>query len=146
MDAEPVTMEGTIMFMERLDVVTTQRQQFVDITDEIQTVVDRSGITNGICIVYVPHTTAAVTINENADPDVMSDVAEFLDKIIPRNGRYAHVEGNSDAHIKSSFVGCSQIVPISDMRLALGRWQGIYFCEFDGPRPRQVLVTVVNGD
>ncbi|MDK2990826.1 MAG: hypothetical protein PWP48_59 [Clostridiales bacterium] len=133
------------MFMEKLDVVTTQRQQFIDITNEIQTLVDRSDITDGICMIYVPHTTAGVTINENADPDVMADVAEYLNKAVPRYGHYAHVEGNSDAHIKSSFFGCSQIVPIVNGKLKLGRWQAVYFCEFDGPRPRQVLVTVIHG-
>ncbi|MDK2902278.1 MAG: hypothetical protein PWQ93_197 [Clostridiales bacterium] len=133
------------MFMEKLDVVTTQRQQFIDITREIQTLVDRSDISDGICMIYVPHTTAGVTINENADPDVMADVAEYLNKAVPRYGNYAHVEGNSDAHIKSSFFGCSQIVPIVNGKLELGRWQAVYFCEFDGPRPRQVLVTVIHG-
>lgn len=133
------------MFMERLDVVTTQRQQFIDITRNVQALLKQSHVKDGICIIYVPHTTAGITINENADPDVVSDISAYLDKLVPRHGSYAHIEGNSDAHIKSSLFGCSQIIPIVNGELSLGRWQGIYFSEFDGPRPRQVLVTIING-
>ena len=125
---------------------TTGRTQFVDITRQVESIVLQSGVTKGICVIYVPHTTAGVTINENADPSVKKDIKNMLDKLIPwRESFYEHAEGNSAAHIKSSLVGCSQTVIIQDGRLLLGTWQGIYFCEFDGPRTRKVYVKIIEG-
>ena len=125
---------------------TTGRTQFVDITRQVEGVVLQSGVKNGICVIYVPHTTAAVTINENADPTVKKDIKTMLDKLIPwREPFYEHAEGNSAAHIKSSLIGCSETVVIQDGRLLLGTWQGIFFCEFDGPRTRKVYVKVIEG-
>jgi secondary thiamine-phosphate synthase enzyme len=129
--------------MQTLQIKTTRRTQFVDITDEVQSAVTKSQIKSGICHVYVPHTTAAVTINEHADPDVASDVEAAFDRLIPHRGPYKHSEGNSDSHIKSILVGNTQTVFISDGRLALGRWQGIFFCEFDGPRTRQLHLKII---
>jgi secondary thiamine-phosphate synthase enzyme len=129
--------------MQTLQIKTTRRTQFVDITDEVQSAVTKSQIKSGICHVYVPHTTAAVTINEHADPDVASDVEAAFDRLIPHRGPYKHGEGNSDSHIKSILVGNTQTVFISDGRLALGRWQGIFFCEFDGPRTRQLHLKII---
>ena len=124
---------------------TTGRTQFVDITRQVEGVVLQSGVKNGICVIYVPHTTAAVTINENADPTVKKDIKTMLDKLIPwREPFYEHAEGNSAAHIKSSLIGCSETVIIQDGRLLLGTWQGILFCEFDGPRSRKIWVKVVS--
>lgn len=98
---------------------------------------------DGVCIVFVPHTTAAVTINENADPSVLHDIMTELNKIVPFNGSYRHLEGNAPAHIKASLVGCSEIIVVASGKLVLGTWQGIFFCEFDGPRNRKVHVTVM---
>jgi len=118
----------------------------LDITSRVAEIVGRSGTSEGLVTVYVPHTTAGVTINENADPSVVHDVLAALDEAVPwRQGFYRHGEGNSAAHVKSSLVGCSTTIPISGGRMALGTWQGIYFCEFDGPRTRQVIVTVAGG-
>ena len=115
----------------------------IDITDRVQAAVSQAGIGQGTVTVYVPHTTAGVTINENADPDVVHDVLAALDHAVPwRQGFYRHGEGNSAAHAKSSMVGCSATVPIVDGRLALGTWQAAFFCEFDGPRTRHAIVTV----
>ncbi len=125
---------------------TTGRNQFIDITRQVESIVLQSGVKSGICVIYAPHTTAAITINENADPTVRKDIISSLDKLIPwREPFYEHAEGNSAAHIKSSLVGCSQTVIVQNGKLLLGTWQGIYFCEFDGPRTRRVLVKVVEG-
>ena len=129
--------------METLRIRTDRRTQFLDITDAVQKAVARSGVAAGICYLYVPHTTAGITINEHADPDVASDVEAALDRLIPASGAYRHSEGNSDSHIKAILVGTSQFVFIEKSKLALGRWQGIFFCEFDGPRERHVYVRVV---
>jgi len=119
------------------------RNQMIDITSQVGSAVSQSGIANGDCIVYCPHTTAAVTINENADPSVPHDILLILEQLIPHHHPgYQHSEGNSDAHCKSSFVGCSEQILIKDGKLNLGTWQGIFFCEFDGPRSRKVLVQV----
>ena len=127
----------------RFDVRTPARNAMIDITAQVARAVEDSRAREGTVTVYVPHTTAGVTINENADPDVIHDILGALDKAIPwREDFYQHNEGNSAAHVKSSLVGCSTTVPIIDGRLALGTWQSIFFCEFDGPRTRQVLVTV----
>ena len=126
------------------DVKTSRRDEFVDITPQVQRAVTAAGVRAGTATVYVPHTTAGVTINENADPDVIHDVLGALDRAIPwRQDFYQHNEGNSAAHAKSSMVGCSATVPIRAGRMTLGTWQAIYFCEFDGPRTRQVIVTVI---
>lgn len=118
------------------------RTEFIDITDEIQDVVRRSGIQQGHCLIYVPHTTAGVTINESADPAVKADILMVLNKMVPWEADYRHMEGNSPAHVKSSLVGTSQWVPVEEGRLLLGTWQGIFFCEFDGPRTRKVHVSL----
>jgi secondary thiamine-phosphate synthase enzyme len=117
----------------------------VDITMQVQQVVGQSGIKEGICYLYVPHTTAGLTINENADPTVKSDILKELDKIVPWRDDYDHMEGNAAAHIKASLVGSSQFVLVIGGRLRLGTWQGIYLAEFDGPRSRRVWVKVVAG-
>jgi secondary thiamine-phosphate synthase enzyme len=119
---------------------TKAREEFVDITRTIEEDVRSSGLKEGLCVVYVPHTTAAVTINEDADPSVKEDVLRQLKVLVPRDGNYSHGEGNSDAHIISSLLGVSQIIPIHEGRLVLGTWQGIFFCEFDGPRNRRFYV------
>jgi len=122
--------------------ITTRLQtELVDITAQVQQLLSESGLKEGLCCVYIPHTTAGVTINENADPSVRRDMLMELNKVIPFQDNYAHLEGNSAAHIKSSIVGHSVVVPFEGGRLALGTWQGIYFCEFDGPRTRRVMVS-----
>ncbi|HOM72534.1 MAG TPA: secondary thiamine-phosphate synthase enzyme YjbQ [Armatimonadota bacterium] len=121
-------------------VKTNQRAEFVDITGQVQQAVQELGIADGVVTVFVPHTTAGVTINENADPSVVRDILAALNKLVPRDAGYTHTEGNADAHIKASMMGFSVQVIVDDGRLALGTWQGIYFCEFDGPRSRKVWV------
>jgi secondary thiamine-phosphate synthase enzyme len=122
---------------------TRSRTEMVDVTSQVESIVRESGISNGEVVVFCPHTTAAITINENADPDVPHDVLMMLDEIVPRShAGYRHGEGNSDAHCKSSLVGCSATVLIHDGRLSLGTWQAVFFCEFDGPRSRSVVVQV----
>jgi secondary thiamine-phosphate synthase enzyme len=130
--------------MDTLSVNTASRCQMIDVTAQVRAAVKKSGVKSGVCIVFVPHTTAAVTINENADRDVVRDVLAGLERIAPASGDYAHAEGNSDAHIKSSLVGCQTSVLVEKGELALGTWQGIYFCEFDGPRSRKMYVKVVS--
>ena len=129
--------------MQTLTVKTDRRTQFVDVTEMVQRVVARSGVASGVCHVYVPHTTAAVTINEHADPDVATDVEGAFDRMVPASGPYRHAEGNSDSHIKAILVGASQVIFVEGGKLALGRWQGIFFCEFDGPRERKIHVKVM---
>lgn len=131
--------------MTSFTVQTTARSETIDITDRVAALVSQSGVEEGFCHVFVPHTTAAVTINENADPDVQRDILTSLDRIIPHADRYRHTEGNSAAHIKASLFGASQTVIIADGKLILGTWQSIFFCEFDGPRTRKVLVKVTAG-
>jgi len=122
---------------------TKDRNQMIDITGQVGSAVRQSGIKNGDVIVYCPHTTAAITINENADPSVSNDILLTLADLIPRHrSGYRHSEGNSDAHCKSSLLGCSEQVLINDGALVLGTWQGIFFCEFDGPRSRKVMVQI----
>ncbi len=129
--------------MQEISVPTNTRIQFVDITAEVQRAVKAEGLADGLCHVFVPHTTAGVTINENADPDVTRDVIAVLDRLVPRSGDYRHVEGNSDAHAKASILGFSLIIPVAAGRLVLGTWQAIYFCEFDGPRRRRCIVSTI---
>jgi len=124
-------------------VSTRNRNEMVDITREVGSAVKESGISNGDAIVYCPHTTAAITINENADPTVPEDILLTMEELVPHsNPGYRHFEGNSDSHCKSSLVGCSEHIPVKDGGLTLGSWQGIFFCEFDGPRNRRVIVQV----
>jgi secondary thiamine-phosphate synthase enzyme len=125
---------------ESFSVRTPRRTCFVDITRQVERSVSALGITDGAVLVYVPHTTAAVTINENADPDVLTDLESTLNALVPRSDRYRHTEGNSDAHVKSTVVGCSQTLLVKEGALVLGTWQGVFFCEFDGPRTRTVIV------
>jgi len=129
--------------IENLNVKTSKRIQFIDITLNVEKIIKSSKIKNGICYVFVPHTTAAVTINENADPSVVKDINSQLTKIIPEAAGYLHLEGNSDSHIKASLLGFSETIFIENGKLLLGTWQGIYFTEFDGPRTRKVLVKVI---
>ncbi|HCR18487.1 MAG TPA: hypothetical protein DIU35_13485 [Candidatus Latescibacteria bacterium] len=129
-----------------LDVRTEQQTEFLPITDRVQRAVSETGISNGVCHLYVPHTTAAVTINENADPMVIHDVLQVVNKIIPfEDSNYRHMEGNSAAHVKACFFGNSETVFVQDRQLVLGTWQGIFFCEFDGPRNRQLYVKTLEG-
>ncbi|MBC7106619.1 MAG: YjbQ family protein, partial [Firmicutes bacterium] len=127
-----------MQYTETLSVTSYERSQLIDVTSEVNLVVARSGVREGICHLYVPHTTAGVTVNENADPSVPQDILERLAILAPREGRYRHAEGNADAHIKASLVGTSQTVPVAGGRLLLGTCQGVFFCEFDGPRRRKL--------
>jgi len=129
--------------LQTLSVKTARRTQLVDVTTQVQKVVASSGVSNGICYLYVPHTTAAIAINECADPDVARDVEGALDRLVPATGPYRHSEGNSDSHVKSILVGASQVIHVEGGKLVLGRWQGVFFCEFDGPRERLLQVKVV---
>jgi secondary thiamine-phosphate synthase enzyme len=129
--------------MKKFDVQTGSREAFLDITGEVEEEVRKSNVKSGVCVIYVPHTTAAVTINENADPSVRQDILMTLRKAVPDSLPYAHAEGNSPAHVKSSLVGASIVIPIEEGRLDLGTWQGVFFCEFDGPRRRQVCVRIL---
>jgi secondary thiamine-phosphate synthase enzyme len=129
--------------LKTINVRTTSRSEFVNITSQVQNVVDDAGVNKGMCYVYVPHTTAAVTINEGADPSVMMDIKNVLDRLVPRDGSYHHMEGNSDAHIKTSLVGSSEMVIIEKGKLRLGTWQSVFFCEFDGPRSRKAFVKII---
>jgi secondary thiamine-phosphate synthase enzyme len=131
--------------IKELQVRTSSRVDLVDITHLVQKAVSEAKIKSGLCTVYVPHTTAGVTINENADPSVKSDIIKELNKIIPFDDNYAHLEGNAAAHIKSTLTGCSETLLVEGGSLVLGTWQGIYFCEFDGPRNRKVMVKLIEG-
>jgi len=129
--------------LKEITIQTNSHTQILDITAQVQKVVEESRITEGLCCVFVPHTTAGVTINENADPSVKQDILMELNKVIPFNDNYSHLEGNSAAHIKASIVGFSVNVPVENNNLLLGTWQGICFCEFDGPRRRHFYVKIV---
>ena len=126
--------------MKEISVETHSRVEMIDITAAVQKAVREEKIEKGICLVYTPHTTAAVTINENADPDVPRDILAALDRAVPFSANYRHAEGNSAAHVKSSLVGASELVIIENGRLFLGTWQSIFFCEFDGPRTRKFII------
>ena len=126
--------------MQEFSVSTRSRTEFVDITRQIQSALSETGLKTGVCTVFIPHTTAGVTINENADPDVQRDMLKALNKVIPFDDDYRHGEGNSAAHIKATLTGSSVSMPVEDGQLCLGTWQGVYFCEFDGPRDRRVWV------
>ena len=131
--------------IKNINVKTRSRTEFVNITSDVQKIVKESGVKSGVCYVYVPHTTAGVTINEGADPSVVRDMQVFFNKLVPHSGDYKHMEGNSDAHIKTSLVGPSQAIIIEDGKLVLGTWQAIFFCEFDGARSRHVNVKTISG-
>lgn len=130
--------------LKTINIKTNAKTEFIDITSYVQNAVTDSNIKNGICYVYVPHTTAGVTINEGADPSVVKDIQTILGKLVPYNLNYSHTEGNADAHIKSTLVGMSEVVFIDNGRLVLGTWQSVFFCEFDGPRNRKVLVKLIS--
>lgn len=129
-----------------INVKSRARTEFIDITEKIQEVLRETGISSGVCDIFVPHTTAAVTVNEGADPTVQRDIQAFLNKMVPFEGDYHHREGNSSAHIKTSLIGVSQTVLIDEGRLVLGTWQSIFFCEFDGPRHRRVALKITSSD
>lgn len=126
-----------------LNIKTSSKTEFVDITAKVQEALAATGLTEGLCMLYVPHTTAAITINESADPSVKADILMILNRLVPWEAEYRHGEGNSPAHIKSTLVGASELIAVEKGRLVLGTWQGVFFCEFDGPRTRRVLVKVV---
>ena len=129
-----------------VNVKSRARTEFIDITEQIQEVLKEVGISSGVCTIFVPHTTAAVTVNEGVDPTVQRDIQTFLNKMVPFEGDYHHREGNSAAHIKTTLVGVSQTVLVDEGRLVLGTWQSIFFCEFDGPRHRRVALKIMAGD
>ena len=127
----------------KIDITTHSRVEFQDITGKVQEIIDSSDVINGICYIFVPHTTAAVMINEHADPDVVEDIGAQLEQLAPQHSKYRHTEGNSPAHIKASLIGESKVILLEHGRLALGTWQGIFFCEFDGPRRRSLMVKII---
>jgi secondary thiamine-phosphate synthase enzyme len=131
------------MITREIEINTKARNELVDITQQVEKVVEEAGIAEGICVVVVPHTTAGVTINENADPSVKADIIAKLGELVPAGDRYHHQEGNADAHIKAALVGTSESLVVRGGKLALGTWQGVFFCEFDGPRKRLVWVRVI---
>jgi secondary thiamine-phosphate synthase enzyme len=131
--------------MEILPIRTAERHQFLDITDQVQKCIDKAGFRDGLVCIFVPHTTAGVTINENADPDVVYDVLNALARLVPERAGYRHVEGNSDSHVKSSLIAPSLVVIVENGHLQFGTWQAIYFAEFDGPRNRQCWVKMIPG-
>jgi len=131
--------------MKQLLIKTEQHCQFINIDRQVQQVVREANIVSGVCYVFAPHTTAAVTINENADPDVVRDIIRVLEKLVPWGADYAHTEGNAAAHAKAAILGPSETLLVQEGRLVLGSWQSIYFCEFDGPRSRRILVDVRAG-
>ena len=132
--------------MEVLKVRTDRRTQLVDVTEMVRRAAEKSGAAAGICYVYVPHTTAGVIINEHFDPDVAADLEGVFDKLVPGSGAYRHGEGNSDSHAKAALVGTSQMIFVQEGKLALGKWQGVFFCEFDGPRERKMWVKVIGDE
>jgi len=130
---------------EVLELTTTKRNDFIDITGEISGALSRARIESGLCYIHIPHSTAGITINENADPTVQADIESKLNKMIPKGENYTHPEGNSDSHIKSSLIGTALTLIVEKGSLVLGTWQGIYFCEFDGPRDRMIYIKTIEG-
>lgn len=128
--------------MEDVVIRTERREELIDVTQHVESVIAKAGVREGIALVWVPHTTAAVTVNEGADPSVARDLLAALARLAPASGPWEHREGNSDAHVKAALVGSSVSIPVHDGRLALGTWQAVFFCEFDGPRQRRLFVTV----
>jgi len=131
--------------IKEISIKTSSRVELIDITHLVEKVVSESKVKSGLCTVYVPHTTAAITINENADPSVRKDIIAELNKIVPFDDNYSHLEGNAAAHIKASIIGPSETTLVNGGGLVLGTWQGIYFCEFDGPRNRKVVIKIIGG-
>jgi len=129
--------------MEVLRVKTVRRTQLVDVTDLVEKAVAKAGVASGLCHVFVPHTTAGVIINEHFDPDVATDLEGVFERLVPRAGAYRHAEGNSDSHAKAVLTGASQMIFVEDGKLVLGQWQGVFFCEFDGPRERKLWVKIL---
>jgi len=129
--------------IQTIEVRTTSKTELLDITHAVEEAIRKVGVEEGVCFLFVPHTTAAITVNEHADPSVAADLLSELEKIVPAQGRYRHLEGNAPAHVKASLIGPSETVLIRDKRLLLGTWQGVFFCEFDGPRRRQVHIQIV---
>jgi secondary thiamine-phosphate synthase enzyme len=129
--------------MQQLTVKTQSQTEMVDITRQVQKIIEATGFQDGLCVLYVPHTTAGVTINESADPSVRRDILTVLNQMVPWKADYRHMEGNSPAHIKSSLVGASQLVMVENGQMVLGTWQGIFFCEFDGPRSRKLQIKCI---
>ncbi|TDO77668.1 secondary thiamine-phosphate synthase enzyme [Halanaerobium saccharolyticum] len=129
--------------MQKLSIKTNNKVELIDITTKVQNAVKEAGLDSGLVEIYIPHTTAAVTINENADPDVKADIKKEINKIVPFDDNYSHLEGNSAAHIKSSLFGVNQSIIVENKKLLLGTWQGIYFCEFDGPRSRNIYLKII---
>ncbi len=132
--------------LHELTLRTRARTEIVDITADVQRIIARSGVREGLCHIFVPHTTAGVTVNEKADPDVTRDLDETLSRLVPEGDEYRHAEGNAHAHVKSTLTGVSALVPVSEGGAVLGTWQAIFFCEFDGPRTRRCLVRVIDAD
>ena len=130
--------------MQQLTVKTHDRTEMIDVTNQVEEAIRAEGLQDGICMLYVPHTTAGVTINESADPSVRRDILMVLNQMVPWNADYKHMEGNSPAHVKSSLLGASQLVAVEKGRMVLGTWQGIFFCEFDGPRTRKLMLKLVD--
>ena len=130
--------------MQQLTVKTHDRTEMIDVTNQVEEAIRAEGLQDGICMLYVPHTTAGVTINESADPSVRRDILMVLNQMVPWNADYKHMEGNSPAHVKSSLIGASQLVAVEKGRMVLGTWQGIFFCEFDGPRTRKLMLKLVD--
>jgi secondary thiamine-phosphate synthase enzyme len=129
--------------VECIAIATDRREQFVDVTDSVADAITELGIADGAVVLHVPHTTAAVTVNEGFDPDVAADVLATLGRLVPHEGSYRHAEGNSDSHVKAIAVGCSQVLPVQRGAPALGRWQRVFFCEFDGPRSRELWISAL---
>jgi len=132
--------------MKILEVKTARRTQLVDVTDRVRRAVENAGVGSGVCYVFVPHTTAGVMINEHFDPDVAADLEGVFEKLVPRAWPYKHSEGNSDSHAKAALAGTSAMIFVEEGKLMLGRWQGVFFCEFDGPRERKIWVKVMEKD
>ena len=132
--------------MEVLKVRTGRRTQLVDVTEEVERAVGKTGVASGVCYVYVPHTTAGVMINEHFDPDVATDLEGVFERLVPRSGPFRHGEGNSDSHAKAALTGTSLMIFVEEGKLVLGRWQGVFFCEFDGPRERKIWVKIIRED
>ena len=132
--------------METLRVKTTRRTQLLDVTQAVERVVAEAGLVTGVCYVFVPHTTAGVMINEHADPDVATDLEGVFDRLVPHSGPYRHAEGNTDSHAKAVMAGASQVIFVEKGKLAMGTWQGVFLCEFDGPRERKIWVKVVRDE
>lgn len=129
--------------IKKISIHTNSQAELVDITPQVEESINQSKVKNGICMIFVPHTTAAITINENYDSSVKEDIINILEKLIPHNDRYSHTEGNADAHIKAAIIGSSRTVLVEDGKAVFGRWQGIFFCEFDGPRRRYIYIKIL---